>query len=116
MVAGESTTAPEETSPGGDYPGREMFLPGTGGGPEEITGEEPGTSSLISGWLPKWWRKLLEEAEAPPVGEGFLAAVGTAGQNLNKPAFFSLLGIILAIVLALLGIKAWRKQQGAGKD
>jgi hypothetical protein len=114
-VAGESTTAPEEggPSPTGDYdyPGRELFGPETGGTGEGITGEgEGGISPLIGGFLPQWLTKVLEEAESSAEDFNFLAAVGNAWQNLNKPAFFSLLGIILAIVLALLGIKAWRRR------
>ena len=42
---------------------------------------------------------------------GFLANVGTAWKNLNKTTFFSLLGLILALILILIGLKIWRKRK-----
>ena len=42
---------------------------------------------------------------------GFLANVAVAWKNLNKTTFYSLLGLILALILMLIGLKIWRKHK-----
>ena len=109
-VAGESTVGPGE---GSSYPGREEMFPGAGEGvPEEgMPGEE--VTPLEEGNLPAWMENILRTSPSSPQVQGLLAALGSAWRNLNKTAFFSLWGVILAIILSLLGIKAWRKRKKA---
>jgi len=107
-VAGESTVGTGGVS---SYPGREEMLSGAGG----ISGEgAPGEETIPSGEgsLPAWVENILRTSPASPQVQGLLAALGSAWRNLNKTAFFSLWGIILAIILSLLGIKTWRKRKG----
>ena len=102
QVAGESTVAynEETTKPSG------------------ATGETEGETQIA-----------LREEESPGIGlekekdnviastpptsrlNAFLAAVGSAWGNLNKSAFYSILGIILLAILILIGIKIWRERE-----
>jgi len=107
-VAGESTVGTGGVS---SYPGREEMLSGAGG----ISGEgAPGEEAIPfgEGNLPAWMENILRTSPASPQVQGLLAALGSAWRNLNKTAFFSLWGIILAIILSLLGIKTWKKRTG----
>jgi hypothetical protein len=71
----------------------------------EVSGEGEQSQSNIN---------ITPVAVAQPSQSGFrnfLASLGTAWRNLNKPAFFSFWGFILIVILILIGIKIWRKRK-----
>ena len=98
-VAGESTVA---------YNEKTTKFPGTAGETGERGQIAPGEEEFLGATSEEEDNALASTSIASRLN-AFLAAAGSAWRNLDKLAWYNILGVVLLAILILIGIKIWRK-------